>query len=406
MPNQNRNGSLQSYESQAHQREYGLDWLRVCAFGLLILYHSGMAYVSWPWTIKDAQHSQVLELVMLFLNRWRLPLIFLISGAGVSFSLRRRSLGQFAGERLRRLLLPFLFAMLVILPPQSYIVWLTHGAQLSYAEFYPYIFQQGQHPHHMWFVAYILVFSLGGIPLFAALRSGPGGRALAALVHWLERRPPLLYLLAVPMVCVGIFLEPHWPVTLLLINDWANFCNGLLYFLLGFLLASERRFLDLSTRRRLELLLVGLTCAAAYYAAIMTGFTEGWPEKARVLFSAGVAGVVLPTGLLTMSIVLALVGFARAHMRQGGHWLSYANEAVYPFYIVHQTITVAVVYAMLPLTIGVWPKLAVAAGSTFAGSWLVFELVRRVRLMRPLFGLKPRPAAAPLSAARVEAVKS
>jgi glucan biosynthesis protein C len=61
-----------------------------------------MAYISWPWTVKDTQHSQMLEMVMLFLNRWRLPLIFLISGAGVSFSLRRRSLRQFAGERLRR----------------------------------------------------------------------------------------------------------------------------------------------------------------------------------------------------------------------------------------------------------------------------------------------------------------
>jgi len=94
-------------DGQQLQREHGLDWLRVFAFGLLILYHSGMAYVSWPWTVKDTQHSQALEMVMLFFNRWRLPLIFLIAGAGVAFSLRRRSLGQFAGERLRRLALPF-----------------------------------------------------------------------------------------------------------------------------------------------------------------------------------------------------------------------------------------------------------------------------------------------------------
>jgi glucans biosynthesis protein C len=403
MPRQNQNGSAQSCDSQPQQREFGLDWLRVCAFGLLILYHSGMAYVSWPWTVKDTQHSQALETAMLFLNRWRLPLIFLISGAGVSFSLRRRSLGQFAGERLRRLALPFLFAMLVILPPQTYIVWLANGAHISYAEFYPHVFRQGQHPHHMWFVAYILVFSLAGIPLFATLRSGPGQRALATFVHGLERWPLLLYLLTVPMLCVGLFLEPHWPVTLMLINDWANFCNGLLYFLLGFLIASERRFLDLVTRRRLELLIVGLTCAAAHFVAIATGFMDGWPNNARALFQAGVAGVVLPTGLLTMSIVLAVLGFARAYVQRGGPWLRYANEAVYPFYIVHQTITVAVVYAMLPLAIGVWPKLAVAAGSTFAGSWLVFELVRRVRLLRPLFGLKALPPTAP---ARIEPMKS
>jgi surface polysaccharide O-acyltransferase-like enzyme len=370
------------------QREYGLDWLRVCAFGLLILYHSGMAYVSWPWTVKDTQHSHILEMVMLFLNRWRLPIIFLISGAGVSFSLRRRSLRQFAGERLRRLLIPFLFAILVILPPQTYIVGLTYGAQLSYTEFYLQLFRQVPHPHHMWFVAYILVFSLAGIPLFAALRSGAGRRTLNALVNRLEQWPLLLYLLNVPMVCVGIFLEPHWPTTFTLINDWANLCGGLIYFLLGFLIASEHRFLDLVTRRRFELLLVGVTFATAYFSAIATGFTDGWPDGIRALFWAGVGGVVVPTGYLTMGIVLAIVGFARAHVQRGGPWLSYANEAVYPFYIVHQTITVAVVYAMLPLTIGVWPKLTIAATSTFVGSWLIFEIVRRLRLLRMLFGLK------------------
>jgi surface polysaccharide O-acyltransferase-like enzyme len=373
--------------AQPQPREYGLDWLRVCAFGLLILYHSGMAYVSWPWTVKDTQHSQALEMAMLFLNRWRLPLIFLISGAGVAFSLRRRSLGQFAGERVRRLLIPFVFAMFVVIPPQHYVVWLAHGANLSYAEFYPQLFKQVPHPHHMWFVAYVLVFSLAGIPLFAALRSGAGRRALDALLDGLERWPPLLYLVGIPAVCVGLFLEPHWPTTFALFNDWANFCGSLIYFLLGFMIATERRFLDLVTRRRLEFLIVGLLCAAVHFTAIATGFTNAWPDGMRSLFWAGVGGIVVPSGFLTLGIVLAVLGFARAHVKRGGPWLSYANEAVYPFYIVHQTITVAVVYLMLPLTIGVWPKLAIAAASTFAGSWLVFEVVRRVRPLRPLFGL-------------------
>ncbi len=398
-----QNGSSPPRDGQQQEREHGLDWLRVFAFGLLILYHSGMAYVSWPWCLKDAQRSQALEMAMLFVNRWRLPLLFLISGAGVSFSLRRRTFGEFAGERLRRLALPLVFAMFVIVPPQIYFERLTHGARLSYAEFYPSVFRLVWYPlgslswHHLWFVLYILVFSLAGIPLFAALRSGPGRRAVTALARTLERWPPFLYLLNVPMVCVGLFLEPRWPTTLNLVSDWANLAFGWLYFLLGFLITSERRLLELVTRRRLELLLVGLT-SAAVWGAFAGGFNRGWPDGARALFAAGVGGVVVPTGFLTMGIVLALVGFARAHVRRGGPWLGYATEAVYPFYIVHQTITVAVVYAMLPLTIGVWPKLALAAGSTFAGSWLVFEWVRRVRLLRPLFGLRARPAAAPAPA--------
>jgi hypothetical protein len=61
---------------------------------------------------------------------------------------------------------------------------------------------------------------------------------------------------------------------------------------------------------------------------------------------------------------------------------------VYPFYIVHQTITVALVYWTIDWQVGVWPKLAVAIVGTFGGSWLFFEIVRRVKPLRPLFGLK------------------
>jgi surface polysaccharide O-acyltransferase-like enzyme len=103
----------------------------------------------------------------------------------------------------------------------------------------------------------------------------------------------------------------------------------------------------------------------------------------------------VPTGFLTMGMVLAAVGFARAHLRTGGRWLSYATEAVYPFYIVHQTITVAAVYVLLPRPWGAWPKFALVAAATFAGSWLCFELVRRVPPLRPLFGLKARAGPRP-----------
>jgi len=79
--------------AEASTREHGLDALRVFAFAVLILYHSGMAFVTWGWHVQSSETSRTLEHVMVFASRWRLPLLFFISGAGVAFSLRRRSLG-------------------------------------------------------------------------------------------------------------------------------------------------------------------------------------------------------------------------------------------------------------------------------------------------------------------------
>jgi glucans biosynthesis protein C len=380
----------------AAAREYGLDWLRVFAFSLLILYHSGMGFVSWDFHLKNPEQSRVLEFFMLLCNRWRLPLLFFISGAGVCFSLRRRSWGQFAGERLRRLGIPLLVGMFVIVPPQIYFERLFKGAQFSYAQFYPTVFQLVPYPqgslswHHLWFVAYILVFSLVGIPLFAGLRSQWGQRALGWMVRTFEACPPLLYLIQIPNLLVSVTLGPHWPTTHNLTSDWANLTGSFLTFLWGFVMASNRGFLDLITRRRREFLLVGLAVAGLFFGAGPTGLTRSWPPAAQGWFWS------IVNGYYGLTWILLLLGYARAMITRPSRVLSYATEAVYPFYIFHQTITLAALYCVIPWQIGLWPKFTLVAFVTFAGSWVLFEIVRRITPLRPLFGLKlARPAPQP-----------
>jgi hypothetical protein len=254
-------------------REYGLDWLRVFAFSVLIFYHSGMAFVTWDWHLKNPEQSTTLEYVMLACNRWRLPLLFFISGAGVYFSLRRRSVTQFSAERIRRLLLPLVVGMFVVVPPQIYLERIHNGAQFTFPEFYRTVFDFVPYPegsfswHHLWFLAYILVYSLVCIPVFRALRGASGQRAIDRAVSGMEAWPVLLYLINVPNLLVGVFLGPHWPTTHNLVADWANFTGSLLTFLWGFTIASNRRFLDLITRRRNEFVIAGIAVAVLFFIA-------------------------------------------------------------------------------------------------------------------------------------------
>jgi acyltransferase-like protein len=131
----------------AHPREYGLDWLRVIAFVILIGYHSGMYFLPWPWMVKNPQSYNWLTWVMIFFNRWRLPLLFFISGAGTWFNLQRRSPGEFSQERIRRLLLPLAFGMFVIVPPQIYVERLLAGRHYaSYFDFWRTVFTLVPYP--------------------------------------------------------------------------------------------------------------------------------------------------------------------------------------------------------------------------------------------------------------------
>ena len=62
------------------RRVYWLDWLRIGAFGLLVLYHVGMYYVSWPFHVKSPHPVAGLEPWMRLVEPWRMSLIFLVSG--------------------------------------------------------------------------------------------------------------------------------------------------------------------------------------------------------------------------------------------------------------------------------------------------------------------------------------
>ncbi len=370
--------------STAPEREYGLDFLRVAAFGVLIFYHSGMGFVAWPWHVKNNESSQALEWAMLFFNRWRLPLLFFISGCGVYFALRRRTWGDFAGERVRRLLIPILFGVFVIVPPQIYWERLQHGVRFdSYGDFYRTVFDFVAYPqgstswHHLWFVVYLLVYSLAGIPIFAWLRGARGRQAVGALADFVQRRPWAFYLLNLPSLGVGLTLGPRFPTTHALWGDWANLTGCFLTFLWGFVMASSPGMLDLIERRRREFLGFALAAQLCFYWTRATGF------------DLGVEGRSILASWLGFLWIFSWVGFARAKVKQGGEWLARANEAVYPFYLVHQSVTVGAVYALAPLNWSLWVKLGLVMVATFAGSAIFYEAMRRTAWTRLLVGLRP-----------------
>ncbi|MCP5061069.1 MAG: acyltransferase family protein, partial [Ignavibacteriae bacterium] len=153
-----------------NERRYDLDWLRVIAFYLLIIYHTALIFVSWEFHIKNKQISEIAEPFLIFLNQWRLPLLFLISGIGVRFALKHRVPKVFIKERSTRLMIPLLFGMFVIVPPQIYFEHLQNSVDYSsYFDFYKTVFNFVAYPegsfswHHLWFLPYLFSYSVIGL---------------------------------------------------------------------------------------------------------------------------------------------------------------------------------------------------------------------------------------------------
>jgi glucan biosynthesis protein C len=370
------------------RREYGLDWLRVMAFVILIGYHTGMYFVPWPWSVKNRETSDWLVWVMIFFNRWRLPLLFFISGAGTWFNLQRRGYGEFALERLLRLLLPLVFGMLVIVPPQIYVERVLAGSHYaSYLEFWGTVFTFVPYPkgnlswHHLWFLPYILTYSLLGLPLFALLRSSRG-RALVDGLARLCELPGIVYLLNIPNIIAALMLDAQWPVTHNLTSDWANFTGSMLTFLWGFIVCGSDRFLALIERRRHEFLWVAATTLILFYGIRLDHVLAAFPAASRRWI------FLLVDSYFGMAVIFTLIGWSRAKINRDSAALRYANTAVYPFYIFHQTITILLGYAWLDWHVPFGIKFPLLFAGTFLGSWVLFEVVRRHPVTRVLFGMK------------------
>ena len=367
-------------------RRYDLDWLRVLVFLLLIFYHVGMFFVPWEWHIKNNVLYHWLEYPMLFVNQWRLPILFVISGMGTSYALAKRNGRQFAAERIKRLLIPLAVGIVLIVPPQVYFERMNSGEFFgSYWEFWPTHAFLGVYPegnfswHHLWFLPYLLVFSLVFTPLFLYLRNNPDN----GFHRWIEQQvksPAGFVWFLLPLLLTQVLLRPYFPETHALVGDWFTLANYSILFLYGFVLIMVKEvFWKTVQQNRRSLLIIGILAFSFWLLLVFRFNGLVWADYLKPLLKV----------INCWSWILALFGYAAKYLNKKSAAISYANQAVYPFYILHQTVTVFLGFYMRNLDWSLGQKASLLVAGTFGISWILYEfLIRRFNVLRPLFGLR------------------
>jgi glucans biosynthesis protein C len=385
MKPQTTKGKDQIYPLNIVHRQYFLDWIRVIVFMILIFYHCGMFFVIWSWHVKNNSTTTTPEALMEFTSLWRLPLLFFISGVGVSFAIKSKTASSFVLERSKRLLVPLIFGMLVIVPPQTYYERLqNHSFAGNYLDFYKTVLEFTPYPkgnfgwNHLWFVVYLWVFSVVAAPLFTWLK----GKKLQYFNSENRNHFYSLFLFVIPLAAVYWMLSARWAVTHNLISDWYNLAISFLFFLFGYFVNTQSEFWDVVGKYRKRLLNLSIILIVFNYASqVITAHNQDhipW-FVLRGLLKMG----------LTWCLILTVCGFAKRYLNFKTNFVTYANRAVYPFYILHQTITIIIGYYIADSTVAVGPKFLLLVAGTFGFSWLVYHfIVRPFLLTRILFGVK------------------
>ena len=343
-------------------RRYDIDWLRVIAIGLLLVYHIGIGFQPWGVFIGFIQSDRSLGslwIPMAMLNVWRIPLLFFVSGMGVCFAIRKRNWKQLLQERAKRIFLPFLFGVFFIVPLHL-LIWQKYYRQdMIYSP----------NPGHLWFLANIFIYVILLSPVFFYLKRNENGK-INKWLKYMYGNPLGLLLIIIPFMLEALIVKPETYETYAMTLH--GFILGLLAFFFGF------------------------TCILTGNAFWQNILKWRWLllSAAAILFLVRVIEFELkaPVYLVAMESniwIFAVFGFAYKYLNHPGKTLSYLSQGAYPIYIIHMLFLYLGSFLIIPLSIPAGLKFILIVMFTGIGCFSFYELIiRRTSFLRPLFGLK------------------
>lgn len=367
-----------------YQRRYDIDWLRAINVLLVFLFHTTQPFSyneSWPIHSSDDKKEQWLDALIVPMDVWSMPLLMALSGATTFYSLRRRTKGEFVRGQIERNALPCLAGILLLCPTQSYFRRLSQGEfDGSLLEFYPHFFD-GIYPegnlsyYHLWFLAYLFAYSVVGLPLFHLLETQEGRKWVDRLAT-LSQKPGALLLLVLPFIAGQVALRGQFPKSYFILNDWAF--HALLFpsFVMGYILVTNSKFEQAIEQTWKPALAIALSSFAILYVAEWRSMSLGYSLKWALSATS------------SWTMIVATLGIGKRFLNTKKPVLPYIQQATRPFYIVHQSVIVAIAYAVVQRNIPLLAKLLAINIASFAATMGIYETAKRWSITQRLFGMK------------------
>lgn len=372
-------------------RLHYLDWLRVLAILGVFLFHASNVFNDFDFHIKNAERSTAISIFQGFLFPWGMPLFFLIAGTGSWFALRRRSASQYARERCARLLVPFVAGSLLLTPIQLIFEWrhkvetgVVEGSFVDFVRALPW----GPNPrlfgvvgYHLWFLGFLFCFAMLTLPLFHWLQ-GPAGRKLVDRLGRLCEHRAAILLFILPLAAVRLSLHTFFPEE----HNWSDFFFLLAFFVLGYLLFADERMAGAVARDWPISLGVGM---AAVMAAIALAVTGGSFDIEAAPHSLGDFALWFFITICAWCWTIFVLAGAMRYLNFSHPFVQYGQEAILPFFVLHQPAIIVTAYFVVQWDANLWLKAAVVVSGSLVVSIGLYEwIIKRVPALRAAFGVK------------------
>jgi peptidoglycan/LPS O-acetylase OafA/YrhL len=369
-----------------------VDWLRVVTTLCVFVFHSARFFDTFSdWHVKNGAPWIGGNIIVAFMSLWIMPMFMVLAGASTYYSLQSRSAWQYIRERVLRLLVPFLFGVLVVVAPQRYYELLYRG-KLSGAnllEFYSsYLLSLPRRFahfgfYHLWFLALLFIFSLVCLPLFMN-RSKKGVSPLAALASGIDCLWKLMLLLVLSLGLIDVFV---YPGTLWGNRDaFGGWClvAHLLFFISGYMIFASPGMAQ-QMGRVSRLAGIGIVVSAIVLMPLVHQMLN-WKHY---FGSAAYGAAQMAQAVLSWCLLISFINLGRWVFNFKNRFLAYASEAVLPFYILHQTVIIIVGSYVVRWELSPPLKYLVIVLVSFTLIITLYDLlIRRINVLRFLFGMR------------------
>lgn len=359
-------------ENRLVTRRYDFDWLRVLAVLLLIPFHSMHIFILKLYSvvyIKNAEGVPAFEAISQFIHIFHMPLLFVLAGASTYLAFQTRTKKQYIQERVRKLLIPAIAGLVFLIPPMTYIYQISKGTDTSLMMHYKTFFTSNPGdfsglngaftPAHLWFIVFLFVFSAFGIPFYDSLKR----------IRLFPMRFSLL-LYSIPLALA---------FTLNLLDD-KNPIMYFLIFLFGYILMADENSLKAIDRDKGFYLIFGIIFEILLIAqpAGVSEWSAPWVFYG-ILYHAN-----------RLSWVIAILGYGRKYLNHPSAILSYLSQASFPVYILHLPINTIVGFFMVQTGLPPFLKFMIIILLTLVVTYAVYELARKVPILRILLGIQKK----------------
>ena len=353
------------------ERKYYIDNLRWMASLLLFPFHAAQIWSGgeyggfYIWS----NTSTALYVFSSAVYPWYMTFLFTIAGMSCKYSLRKRTSGQFVAERIKKLVIPFFFGLLALVPIMTYTAEVFfYGYTGTYWQQYKLFFTKktdltGYHggftPAHLWFLLYLFVISLTTL----------------LIVRLQKKCLPKFRVGSLSYFFIVLLFVPEWFCIYVLNIGGKSLGQFMILFLFGYYILSEESILQKLRQYQFVSLTICILSGSLYtYLYCFENIRNILMDELYIFYG--------------WMAIMMLFGIGQSKMNFHNRVSIYLTQASFPIYILHMPILVVAGFFVLKLPVGVAGQFLLTVLISFIGTFFIYDIVKRMPVLRFFLGMK------------------